>query len=38
MAAELWVGDEGVGAWNPNLIRPFNGWELEIVHVFGVLR
>ena len=24
IAAELWVGDEGMGAWNPNFIRLFN--------------
>ena len=38
MVVELWVGDEGMGAWNLRFIRPFNDWELETVHVFiGVL-
>ena len=34
MTTELWVRDEGVGAWNPNFIRPFNDGELETFQVF----
>ena len=34
MAAEVWDSTRGEGAWNPNFVRPFNDWELDIVQRF----
>ena len=34
MATEVWDSTRGEGAWNPNLVRPFNDWELDTVQRF----
>ena len=38
MAAKVWDFTRGEGAWNPNFVRPFNDWELDIVqHFIGTI-
>ena len=34
MAADLWVGQGGLGAWDPKFSRPFNDWEMDAIQAF----
>ena len=34
MAADLWVVQGGLGAWDPKFLRPFNDWEMDAIQAF----
>ena len=34
MAADLWVEQGGLGAWDPKFMRPFNDWEMDAIQAF----
>ena len=34
MAADLWVVQGGLGAWDPKFLRPFNDWEMDTIQAF----
>ena len=33
-AVEIWVREDGGGAWDPKFLRSFNDWELEAIQEF----
>ena len=33
-AAEIWVREDGGGAWDPKFMRSFNDWEMEAIQGF----
>ena len=33
-ATEIWVREDGGGAWDPKFLRYFNDWELETIKEF----
>ena len=35
--ADVWVVHGGLGAWDPNFLRPFNDWEMDAIQAFIVL-
>ena len=34
MAANLWVDQGVLGAWDPKFLRPFNDWEMDEIQAF----